>query len=471
MATTSINGIECRDGRSVAKTLLSSISYGKNKKKTKGGELVTAFGCSLETAYAEILFTQKEYEQNTGRAVDEPCGINPTTGEPKKAPIMYVMYQSFKIGEVDGQTAHEIGVKLAKEYLGGNFQYTVNTHLDKAHIHNHIYFNAVAINAKSKFNNGKYEYKTIRRISDRLCKEYSLSVVVPGQERRSQVYSKCKATSFREVLRSDIDKCLKSAKNYADFTASMEKDYFVVTDGKYLKFKHRANGQERYIRSYSLGEQYSEECLRKSFLAGRVPAKKIELTLSQKLKTRTKLLQNNEISYTQKMKNIKALFFTLGVLKENQISKYSGIKTCIDGITQLNNDVLTTVQNVEDEIKKISSLITAVDIYNQNKAVADEYSKTILRERFYKAHEYELDLFNIARKKLDDNNVSSASIAELIKLKTDTVARLDNVKAQHEKIAQKLDTVYLAKDIIDRMHENNNVLVSKREITGKVLTK
>lgn len=469
MSTTSINAIECREGRSVGKTLISCLRYGKNPKKTMDGELVTAFGCEIDTAYAEMLFVQKEYELATGKKVDDVCGVDVSTGEVKTAPVLYVLMQSFAIGEVDGKTAHEIGVKLAQEYLGNNFQFTVNTHTDKKHIHNHIYFNSVAIDAKSKFNNSKFEVKKIRYINDKLCKEYGLSVVVPGEERRSQKYSKCASTSYREVLRNDIDMNLKAAKNYDNFIELMKQNYIVVTTGKHLKFKSMTNGQERYIRAYSLGNEYCEESIRKSFLQNRVPTKKVKMSFLQKLKAKTQLQQNKIINKSQRLQNVKALFFTLNIISKNSITDYKGIINCVNDIIKTTDKINLSLRDIELEIKSISEIITAIDIFNEYKQIDNEYEKVLLKDRFHKTHEYELDLFHIAKQKLAHHNITPTIDTKQQLINAIDIAQKseEKIKLQLSAVQADLDNVYLAKDIVDRLHDNKYILVSKKELLDR----
>lgn len=70
-----------------------------------------------------------------------------------------------------------------------------------------------------------------------------------------------RGVSFKEHLRIDIDNALSGCKDFEEFLARMRAEgYEVRLRGKSLEFK--AQGQERYRRSYRLGEDYSEEALR-----------------------------------------------------------------------------------------------------------------------------------------------------------------------------------------------------------------
>ena len=65
----------------------------------------------------------------------------------------------FRPNEVTPEQCHEIGLKLAKEMWGDNYQIIVTTHLDKEHLHNHFCFNSVSFTDGRKYNYSKSEQK------------------------------------------------------------------------------------------------------------------------------------------------------------------------------------------------------------------------------------------------------------------------------------------------------------------------
>ena len=173
MATTSLWHIEGRlkdlidyvenPEKTAAKTpelqdLYNVFTYVQRPEATQKGEYVTALNCLKETALRQMILTKKR------------CGK--TDGY-----IAWHGYQSFKPEEVTPQLAHEIGVKLAKEMWGDRFEIIVTTHLDKEHIHCHFCFNSVSFRDGGKYNYSKAERKRMMEISDRLCREYGLSVI------------------------------------------------------------------------------------------------------------------------------------------------------------------------------------------------------------------------------------------------------------------------------------------------------
>lgn len=134
------------------------FSYVRNPEKTDNGGYVSAINCLKETALQQMILTKKQYQKADGY-------------------IAWHGYQSFKPDEVTPDECHEIGLKLAREMWGDKYQIIVATHLDKGHLHNHFCFNSVSFVDGQKYNYSKSEQKRLREVSDRLCREYGLSVI------------------------------------------------------------------------------------------------------------------------------------------------------------------------------------------------------------------------------------------------------------------------------------------------------
>ena len=146
----------------IKSTLSKALDYIENPDKTDGKMLVSSFGCSYETADIEFEYTLSQALQK---------GNN----------LAFHLIQSFEPGEVDYQKAHEIGKQLADAVTKGQHEYVLTTHIDKGHVHNHIIFCAVNFVDHHKYNSNKRSYYGIRNMSDKLCRENGLSVVVPGK--------------------------------------------------------------------------------------------------------------------------------------------------------------------------------------------------------------------------------------------------------------------------------------------------
>ena len=148
----------------IKSTLKAAIDYICNPEKTDGKLLVSSYGCAAETADIEFAWTRRH-------AIDKGTNLGRH------------LIQAFQPGEVTPEQAHEIGMELAKEILGGKYEFVLTTHIDKDHVHNHLIFNVVSFADHKHYHSNKRSYHYIRRTSDRLCKEHGLSVIIPGQDK------------------------------------------------------------------------------------------------------------------------------------------------------------------------------------------------------------------------------------------------------------------------------------------------
>ena len=219
------------------------IDYAADGDKTEKCFYVSGVNCLPENAKETFAATQKRYGKTTGK-------------------VAYHMYQSFAEGEVDADTAHKIGVKLAEEVFGDRFEALVATHLNTDHFHNHIVINAVSWKDGLRYNDCKATYARIREVSDRLCREYGLSVIERPQG-KAKTYGEWKAEqdgkwTVRGAIRAAIDTAVRGSNTKAEFIDAMEQMGFVIDQsGKYPKIKQIGN--DRCVRFKSLGEGYDIE--------------------------------------------------------------------------------------------------------------------------------------------------------------------------------------------------------------------
>ena len=227
----------------IKSTLKAAIDYICNPEKTDGKLLVSAYGCAAETADIEFAWTRRH-------AIDKGTNLGRH------------LIQAFQPGEVTPEQAHEIGMELAKEILGGKYEFVLTTHIDKDHVHNHLIFNAVSFADHRHYHSNKRSYHFIRRTSDRLCKEHGLSVIVPGQDRgKSYIEHQAEraGTSYKAKLRAAIDRLLPGCHDLEELLVRLQREGYELKRGKYISA--RAPGQERFTRLKTLGADYAEEAL------------------------------------------------------------------------------------------------------------------------------------------------------------------------------------------------------------------
>ena len=140
MAATRLMALHIVRDRTLAESLKERMDYTEDELKTEQKRYISTYGCDIETADEEFLLSHREYHANV-RDIR------------KKEIIAYQIRQSFKPGEITPEKANEIGYELAMRFTKGDYAFTVCTHTDKKHIHNHIVFNAISMDGKKKFRN------------------------------------------------------------------------------------------------------------------------------------------------------------------------------------------------------------------------------------------------------------------------------------------------------------------------------
>lgn len=179
--------------------------------------------------------------------------------------VAYHGYQSFAAGEVDPDTAHEIGVKLAQELWGDRYVALVATHINTDHIHNHFLLCSTSYVDGKRFHNDHAARRKMAEVSDRLCREYGLSVPesIYG---KSKHYTEKKAEytgkpTYSSLIREDVDRAIRASTIFPHFFTAMEALGYEFKTGKYLSV--RAKGAQRFRRLKTLGSDYTEEAIRR----------------------------------------------------------------------------------------------------------------------------------------------------------------------------------------------------------------
>ena len=368
-----------------------AIAYILNPEKTDEKLLVSSYGCASETAAREFEWTRKIAEQK---------GMNPVRI------IARHVIQSFEIGEVTPELAHEIGKQFADEILGGKYEYVLTTHIDKDHVHNHLIFNAVDFVNYHAYKSYKRIYYDMREVSDRLCKENGLSVIPPSQNKGMgyKEYTEAKrGTSWKQKLKQTIDRLVITAKDYDDFLRLMQEAGYEIKTGKYISF--RAEGQERFTRSKTIGENYTEERI-KERIAGRTPRRNRRQTVPKgisligDIQERIRLIDSKGYEYKAKLTILKEAARTLNYLTENNLLQYADLEKKVEDIHGSYDRTGKELKSVEARLREVQPLIKNISNYQRLKPVSDAFQKTKDKPSFKAKHEAELVIFEAARSTL-----------------------------------------------------------------------
>lgn len=377
--------------KAIRGTLSKAIAYILNPEKTDEKLLVSSYGCASETAAREFEWTRKIAEQK---------GMNPVRI------IARHVIQSFGIGEVTPELAHEIGKQFADEILGGKYEYVLTTHIDKDHVHNHLIFNAVDFVDYHAYKSYKRIYYDMREISDRLCKENGLSVIPPSQNKGMgyKEYTEAKrGTSWKQKLKQTIDRLVITAKDYDDFLRLMQEAGYEIKTGKYISF--RAEGQERFTRSKTIGENYTEERI-KERIAGRTPRRSRKQTtpngisLIGDIQERIRLIDSKGYEHKAKLTILKEAARTLNYLTENNLLQYDDLEKKVEDVHSSYDRIGKELKGVEARLREVQPLIKNISNYQRLKPVYDAFQKTKDKPGFKAKHEAELVIFEAARSTL-----------------------------------------------------------------------
>ena len=377
--------------KAIRGTLSKAIAYILNPEKTDEKLLVSSYGCASETAAREFEWTRKIAEQK---------GINPVRI------IARHVIQSFEIGEVTPELAHEIGKQFADEILGGKYEYVLTTHIDKDHVHNHLIFNAVDFVDYHAYKSYKRIYYDMREVSDRLCKENGLSVIPPSQNKGMgyKEYTEAKrGTSWKQKLKQTIDRLVITAKDYDDFLRLMQEAGYEIKTGKYISF--RAEGQERFTRSKTIGENYTEERI-KERIAGRTPRRSQRQTtpkgisLIGDIQERIRLIDSKGYEHKAKLTILKEAARTLNYLTENNLLQYADLEKKVEDVHGSYDRTGKELKGVEARLREVQPLIKNISNYQRLKPVYDAFQKAKDKPGFKAKHEAELVIFEAARSTL-----------------------------------------------------------------------
>ena len=414
-----------------------AIAYILNPEKTDEKLLVSSYGCASETAAREFEWTRKIAEQK---------GMTPVRI------IARHVIQSFEIGEVTPELAHEIGKQFADEILEGKYEYVLTTHIDKDHVHNHLIFNAVDFVDYHAYKSYKRIYYDMREVSDRLCKENGLSVIPPSQNKGMgyKEYTEAKrGTSWKQKLKQTIDRLVITAKDYDDFLRLMQEAGYEIKTGKYISF--RAEGQERFTRSKTIGENYTEERI-KERIAGRTPRKSQRQTtpkgisLIGDIQERIRLIDSKGYEHKAKLTILKEAARTLNYLTDNNLLQYTDLEKKVEDVHSSYDRTGKELKVVEARLREVQPLIKNISNYQRLKPVYDAFQKAKDKPSFKAKHEAELVIFEAARSTLlamqgDEKLPSLKTLQAEQQRLHDEQQRLYDERAKLKKEVKQIETI------------------------------
>ncbi len=415
--------------RSRLQTMRERIGYDMKEEKTADGTLISAYMCCPESAAEEFETARLLYERTTGRKQPEERDI-----------IAYRVLQSFKPGEITPEDANKIGYELAMAFTKGRHQFVVSTHVDKAHIHTHIEFNSVNLECDGKFNNFKNSSFALRELNDKLCREHGYSVIEnpKGKGQRYQEKAAAKrGRSHKERLRQTIDRVLPTSRDFEDFLSRMrDEGYEIKRRGQSLEFKDPE--QERFTRSYRLGEEYTEEALRQR--VGKAAVKKAarkrfkpndrKVNLLVDIRAKVEAGKGKGYERWAQVFNLKEAAKTLNFLSENGITDYEELAAKTEK-TEARFDALSgRIKKLEGRMKEKVELRMHIINYAKTREVYKEYQRSRNKEEYRAAHADEIEKHEAAKAAF--NALGKKPLPKAAQLSEEYAALLAEKKACYE---------------------------------------
>ena len=439
-------------GRTVGTAIEDIIDYVKNPEKTDLGKLITSWQCDSRTADAEFLLSKQQYIKKTGRVRGEDDVI------------AYHLRQSFRPGEITPDEANRLGCELARRFTKGNHAFIVCTHIDKAHIHNHIIWNSTALDETRKFRNFWGSTRAIRRLNDTICIQNGYSIV-ENPKAKGKSYDKWlgdqKKPSHRERICFAIDDAL--AKNPDSFDALLELLHqagYEIKQGKVPSL--RGSEQRNYIRMDTLGAGYSPDELR-AIIAGtrtHTPRKRSVLYKPAKpsgsllIDIQAKLQEGKGAGYAKWAKrfNLKQMSQTMIYLEENGLLDLDTLHEQAAAASATYHDLSWKIKNAEQRMTEIQILQQHIVNYSKTRNVYVGYRKAGYSKKYLAEHEADILLHKAAKKYFDDQGLEKLpTYQSLQKEYEELMTQKKSMYSDYKKAQEKMRELQTAKANVDRI--------------------
>ena len=452
MATTRIMPLHVGKGRTESRAISDIIDYVANPQKTDGGKLITGFACDGWTADAEFLLAKRQYIAATGRV------------RGKDDVIAYHVRQSFMPGEITPEEANRLGVEFAKRFTKGKHAFVVCTHIDKAHVHNHIIWSSVTLDCDRKFRNFWGSTKAVRQLSDTICIENGLSIV-ENPKPHGKSYNKWLGDqakpSHRELLRMAIDQALAQKPADLDALFQLLQDAGCEVSKRGKSYRLKLPSWDRVARLDSLGEGYTLDDLL-AVLSGQkehTPRKKSVVRAAPPkvnllVDIQAKLQAGKGAGYARwaKVFNLKQMAQTMNFLTEHNLLDYAVLEGKADVATARHNELSAQIKAAEKRMAEIAVLRTHIVNYAKTRETYVAYRKAGYSKKFREEHEADILLHQAAKNAFEDLGVKKLPTVK--SLQAEYAQLLDDKKkayGEYRRSREEMRELLTAKANVDRI--------------------
>jgi len=447
MAATRLIAMHQNKGKTIQQCLSDRTDYAENEEKTAGGELVSSYMCNHETVAAEFAASKREYLQITRRIV--PGDI-----------IAYQIRQSFKPGEITPEEANRIGYETAMRWTKGNNAFIVATHIDRAHIHNHIIYNSTNLDCTRKFRNFAFCGIALQRVSDLVCLENGLSVIKPRKpSERSKRTDYPREKSYREIIRDSINTCMEqNPKDMDELLHLLEEMDYDIKRGKHAAVKSK--DQKKYIRFRSLGAGYREEDLEKVFAGERkfgsesetISKESGEPKLDMLLDIQKMIAKGKGPGYERwaKVHNVKQMAATLLFLQEHNLRDYAALAQKAAEASEKFGEITARQKELENRLVEIAGLKKHIINYSKTRDVYAEYRKSGYSKKFFEEHREAITLHKAAKEAFSKIEGPIPKIRDLNEEYGRVLSEKKQTYTEYRKLRQEMKDYQTAKYNVDQ---------------------
>lgn len=445
MATTRIIPLHIGKGRTESTAINQIIDYVANPQKTGNGKFITGYECDTRTVDAEFLLMKRQYISATGRV------------RGKDDVIAYQVRQSFLPNEVTPEDANRIGVEFAKRFTKGNNAFIVCTHIDKAHIHNHIIWSAVNLQCDKKFRNFWGSTKAVRKLSDTICIENGLSIVEnpkPHGKSYNEWLGDKNKISHKELLRIAINNALdKKPSNFDELLKLLEQSgYEINYRGKSITLK--ASDWKKSVRLNSTG--YTIDDLISIISKFETKENKQSIKVNLLVDIQAKLQAGKGIGYERwaKVFNLKQMAQTINYLSENGLLEYTQLEEKSKNVTKNHNMLSEKIKDTEKRMSEIKILKTNIINYSKTRDVYIAYRKSGYSKKFLAENESDILLHKAAKKTFDEMGLKKLPTIKNLQSEYSTlIEEKKKLYSEYRQARDEMRQILTAKANIDRLIE------------------
>ena len=457
MAATRLIPLHVNKGKTVAQCLADRTDYSENEAKTNGGEYISSYECDPKSCDQEFLLSKREYLQIHGF-------------EPKRNVIAYQIRQSFKPGEVTPEEANAVGYETAMRWTKGKHAFIVATHVDKAHIHNHIIYNSTTLDCERKWRDFLRSGRTLKKVSDLVCFEHGLSVITPKPFGEKDKYENPQFRgTMRDELRADIEAAFRTdPKSFEELLKYLSERDYEIKSGKNIAF--RKKGNKRFLRIDTLGIEYSEENLKRRIIGAdkgveaSEPVKKRDFNLV--LDIQQIIAKNKGANYERwaKRYNLKQTAKALCFLQEHGIQSLQELVDLTDNATNHFDELSDALKAKQTRLEAIAELKKHIVNFAKTRDVYEAYRRSGYSQKYYEEHREELMLRKAAKEYFDSLHLKK--LPKMKELSDEYAAILDEKRklyAEYKSTKAAMQDFLIARQNIEAIIGSENEKAEKQQ--------